>query len=239
MLCDILSYQYKHKGGNIMIYVLSDIHGNTEAWNNIKRIINFCPNDTMIINGDVIDRNPGGIDILEEIMDTPNMHLIMGNHEYMMYLAMKYNDSHCIMNWFDNGGDITLMEFHKRSKEQQDKILNYLIGLPQVVKISVNGITYEISHAAPKSTHEEDDEYNEYEFVLWDRTRYMQPTDLGHPFIFGHTPVMNIVQDANEILLLNHNWYAIDCGAAYPTIGRLGCLRLDDLKDFYSDQIGS
>jgi hypothetical protein len=27
----------------------------------------------------------------------------------------------------------------------------------------------------------------------------------------------------------------IDCGSGYPDVGRLACLRLDDMKEFYSD----
>ena len=44
-----------------MIYVLSDIHGNTERYNSIMQQINLQESDTLYVLGDVIDRYPDGI----------------------------------------------------------------------------------------------------------------------------------------------------------------------------------
>lgn len=41
-------------------------------------------NDTVYILDDVIDRGPDGIKLIQEIMDSPNMVMILGNHEHMM-----------------------------------------------------------------------------------------------------------------------------------------------------------
>ena len=71
-----------------MIYVLSDIHGNTARFNSIMEQINLQPEDTLYVLGDVVDRYPDGIKILRRIMKMPNAKMLMGNHEYMMLQAI-------------------------------------------------------------------------------------------------------------------------------------------------------
>ena len=51
-----------------MIYVLSDIHGNKENFDSILEKINLRMEDSLYILGDVIDRYPYGIQLLQQIM---------------------------------------------------------------------------------------------------------------------------------------------------------------------------
>lgn len=51
-----------------MIYVMSDIHGCGKAYHAMLRKIELCDSDHLYILGDVIDRGPDGISILEDIM---------------------------------------------------------------------------------------------------------------------------------------------------------------------------
>ena len=51
-----------------MIYVLSDIHGNKENFDSILEKINLPMEDSLYILGDVIDRYPYGIQLLQQIM---------------------------------------------------------------------------------------------------------------------------------------------------------------------------
>ena len=56
--------------------------------------------------------------------------------------------------------------------------------------------------------------------------------------ISGHTPTINIrhilgMSNSNRILFGKGNIY-IDCGCCLE-VGTLGCLRLDDMKEFYID----
>ena len=63
------------------IYVMSDIHGEDELFHAMLKQIRFSEEDTLYILGDVIDRGPNGIALLQEIMKTPNMVMLLGNHE--------------------------------------------------------------------------------------------------------------------------------------------------------------
>ena len=64
-----------------MLYVLSDIHGHYEAYRAILEAIRFSSRDVLYVLGDVIDRGPDGIRILQDMMVRPNVVPILGNHE--------------------------------------------------------------------------------------------------------------------------------------------------------------
>ena len=66
-----------------MIYCMSDIHGELDRFKAMLDLINFSSDDTLYIIGDVIDRHPGGVEILKIIKDKPNMFMLLGNHEQM------------------------------------------------------------------------------------------------------------------------------------------------------------
>ena len=65
-------------------YVMGDIHGEADRFHAMLEKICFSEEDTLILLGDVIDRGPDGIALLLEIMEMPNVIMLLGNHEYMM-----------------------------------------------------------------------------------------------------------------------------------------------------------
>ena len=66
-----------------MIYCMSDLHGERALFEQMLERIRFSDGDRLYIIGDVIDRGPDGVDLLERIMEAPNMTLLLGNHEQM------------------------------------------------------------------------------------------------------------------------------------------------------------
>ena len=44
--------------------------------------LSLRPDDTLYILGDVIDRGPDGVKILQDMMARPNVVPILGNHEF-------------------------------------------------------------------------------------------------------------------------------------------------------------
>ena len=73
-----------------MIYVMSDIHGNRRRFDSIMDQIQLQPEDKLYVIGDVIDRHPDGISILLQLMEMPNVTMLLGNHEFMMLNAIDY-----------------------------------------------------------------------------------------------------------------------------------------------------
>ena len=60
-----------------MIYVMSDIHGNHTRFRSVMDQIGLTDEDSLYILGDVIDRGHFGIQILQELMENPNVTCLL------------------------------------------------------------------------------------------------------------------------------------------------------------------
>lgn len=233
-----------------MTYVMSDIHGDSERFKRIMKQINLQPDDTLYILGDVIDRNPDGIRILRKIMKTPNIKMLLGNHEYMMMDALVYppNDkvdkwsrdyskTHELRLWYQNGGNVTHEYLKHIRKDLRQEIFDYIDSLPLNIEVEVNGQKFILVHGGVASNYEKI--YNRYddarEYAVWSRKSYEEIIPEDTILIFGHTPTVNLDYKTPMEIWHHGKYIGIDCGACYPFMGRLACLRLDDLKEFYSE----
>lgn len=220
-----------------MIYCLSDIHGEIDKFYKMLQLIEFSDKDTLYVIGDVIDRKPHGIDILEEIMATPNIQFIRGNHEQMCLDTFWHTASSMSYNakgvWKNNGGSNTYRELtYVCDPADRNRILKFISEAPVSMDIEVNGRKFHLVHGWPA--------YNE-EDMIWGR-----PQDgIGDIWeddvtpIIGHTPTILLYPDEGKsapfhIYHSPFGYIAIDCGCGNATERRrLACLRLDDMKEFY------
>lgn len=233
-----------------MIYVLSDIHGNLRRFESIMNQINFQPDDTLYILGDIVDRNPDGIKILRKIMKIPNVKMLLGNHEYMMMKAVGHckNAAEEKENtnwkqrrlWYRNGGEVTHDRLKRITLEQRAEIFRFLKSLPLNIDVEVNGEKYRLVHGSPVEnfgrSHFYYEEYeDETEFAVWERWNEMHHIPIGCTLVFGHTPTCHFQETEPWSIWKSDDAIGIDCGCGYEN-GRLGCLRLDDMKEFYSKE---
>ena len=236
-----------------MTYVLSDIHGQRRRWESILQQINLQSEDILYVLGDVIDRGPDGIQILRQIMSMPSVKMLIGNHELMMLEALYYplirdngqldETMYRKLNlWYRNGGKVTHQYLKRIRKTTRAEIFKYLDELPHNVRIEVNGKKYILTHAAV--TDGSPHKYaTDREYAVWHRYNYF-PKREDETVIFGHTTTVQYQNDNPISILYRNGWIGIDCGCSYPeegTIftgrcGRLACLRLDDMKEFYSEE---
>ena len=68
-------------------YAVSDLHGCYEQWLKIRNKLK--DNDTLYVLGDCIDRQAGGLGILQEAIEDPRCIVLCGNHEDMMMEALE------------------------------------------------------------------------------------------------------------------------------------------------------
>lgn len=230
-----------------MVYVLSDIHGQLNVFNKILSKIGFASNDHLYILGDAIDRGPDGVDILQEVMKANNITLLIGNHEHMMLDAIRTGLNHDYDLWFHNGGYITYSAYKDLTDEKQIQIVEYLRNCPLVIpRVEVNNRKFYLTHAgwlARKSELLYKDAFVfDIEEATWDRYFAMNPQKAemfdGYRIIFGHTPTTSLPYGrANSkhqpLISYCKNAVAIDCGMMNPEYGQLGCLRLNDFREFY------
>ena len=223
-------------------YVMSDIHGEADRFHAMLEKIQFSPNDTLYILGDVIDRGPDGILLLREIMAAPNMVMLLGNHEYMMLDYLKPEpDPIAIRRWNKNGNRPTLDAYLKLKAREQQEILDYLKFLPTHVELEINGKRFYLVHGFPgANVHDE----------VWCRPEMdtLNPIP-GCQLIIGHTPVLSLIKPEEEKaryamelesrgehlqICYAPGFIDIDCGCghSYP-IKALACIRMEDVIEYY------
>ena len=106
-----------------MIYAMSDLHGCYYKYIKMLEKINFSNNDTLYILGDVVDRGPDGIKILQDVINNRiKVSILRGNHEDMASRVLKvltyssdmYEDDNfpeIYRNWIVDGGTPTFEAF--------------------------------------------------------------------------------------------------------------------------------
>ena len=139
-----------------MIYVMSDLHGQYNAFIKMLELIKFADEDELYILGDIIDRGPNPLEIYDFIKDKPNIHMLMGNHELMM---MEYYDDkpRSWFNpreddyrlWMQNGGKVTEDAINAREKDEQEQIKEFFKNLEYYKLLEVDGEKFILSHARP------------------------------------------------------------------------------------------
>ena len=213
-----------------LIYCMSDIHGEYDRFVKMLELIQFSDDDTLYIIGDVIDRKPGGIDILKKIMASNNMVMLLGNHERMCLDTLGPNNvigSRSL--WLQNGGSETYRELmYMMVPAERHRILQYLSGLPDHLDIEVDGMKFHLVHGFPS---------DEPDVRIWERPLTFAPPPFpDRTVIVGHTPTcyMNLVENVPFTIWYGNGIIDIDCGCGNETeLRRLGCLRLDDMEEFY------
>lgn len=229
-----------------MTYVMSDIHGNSKRFHAMLRKIEFSADDTLYILGDVIDRGSDGIPLLLEIMNTPNMVMLLGNHEDMMRQTIETGSILHYSSWMKNGGDQTAEDFLNLSSQDRRSLKSWLHKLPCCLEIEVRGQDYLLVHGFPGP-----DTYS----CVWGRPDSVKSRvdwiDGRKRVIIGHTPVLLLhaeteeEQDAYVRKLIHQHecmrilqapgFIDLDCGCGHDLpVSRLACLRLDDMKEFYT-----
>ncbi|MBR3516045.1 MAG: fructose-bisphosphatase class III [Lachnospiraceae bacterium] len=231
-------------------YVMGDIHGEYDKFTELLEKIDFQDNDTLYLIGDVIDRGPHPIKVLQKLMEMPNVIPILGNHELMALHCMKFLmqeiTEESIMSldeetldhfwtWQQNGNDTTLHEFYQLDAEARRDVLDYLGEFLIYEELEVGGQAYLLVHAGLGnfSPDKDMDDYTIDELV-WDRADFNEKYFDDVIVISGHTPTQLIEGNPNPGSIYRaNNHIAIDCGSCFKS-GRIAVLCLDTGEEFYS-----
>lgn len=241
-----------------MNYAISDIHGQYKKYMAMLEKISFSDDDHLYIIGDAIDRGPDGGKVLLDIMDRKNVTLLMGNHESMMLYSGQNRGM--LDTWTLNGGVVTARQLSELGYNLGD-FTAFLESLPVVIpNLEVNGKKFCLVHACPpvrnirKTMYEDDLTPGELYDCVWSRRlamrqEGMKTIDLMAAYadttiLMGHTPVTDCgygLSDADGLPLISPNAGGrvlnLDCGCSKISVDpegiRLGCLRLEDMEEFY------
>ena len=234
-----------------MNYVISDIHGQYEKYRAMLAEIKFKSTDTLHVLGDVIDRGADGCKILLDMMGRPNVFPLLGNHEFtaamcLPWLMEEVTDQSlasldntqiaALSEWINNGGSPTLRELKQLKQTEREDILEYLREMELYIEVAAGGREFVLVHAGLDhfSPTKPLDKYELQDF-LFDRPGLNDVFFEDRYLIHGHTPTRVLLQEAGEPpedkILRRGTKISIDCGAAFG--GRLGCLCLDTMEEFY------
>ena len=226
---------------------MSDIHGCKEEFDLMLEKINFSKYDDLWIIGDVCDRGKDSANLMKKIISTDNIHLIFGNHDLWLdrYINAiiefhKGNQSILDMNedfkvWFYyNGGNLTINQFLDLKLPDLYDIKLYLENKIVYKELSIMGKDYLLVHAGISKEYLNESVYISSipeEVLLWAHIGIDDNPFKDKTMIVGHTPTFIYGEEYANKIIHGKNIYHIDCGCVY---GRsLGCLRLDDLEEFY------
>ncbi len=233
-----------------MTYVISDIHGDFEKY--IKMLELIKPdeeNDVLFVIGDVIDYGQDSFKILLDMSSRSNVYPIMGEHEHMALPLLKKlvgNISEkaiadfdaatlqSFADWGKHGGQTTAAAFRELDADDREWVVEYLEEFMPYEEIEVNGKEFVLVHAGLDnfSKSRELDSYDTEELIHnapdWSKIYFENKT-----LVVGHTPTVEINPSSKGKIWSLNGTVAIDCGVAHGL--PLGCLRLDDMKEFYVD----
>ena len=231
-----------------MTYVMADVHGQYEKYKKMLEKINFSDSDTLYILGDVVDRGEHPAKILYDMSMRPNVFPIMGNHEHMaMYMLKKLcveiteenceshlsaRDMEIMAIWDVNGGRTTVEDFSSFSADDREYLLDYLSEFSPYEELCVCGREFVLVHGGlPAFSQEKPLSLYNRAAMLYERTDYGKRYYRDKYLVTGHVPTCNIDPAYDGRIYIGNGHIAIDCGAGHGKA--LGCIRLDDLKEFY------
>lgn len=213
--------------------------------------ISLKVSDTLYIMGDVIDRGPDGVKILQDMMARPNVVPILGNHEFtaamcLPWLMEEVTDASigdltdaqlaALTEWLQNGGGPTLKALKELPQAQRQDILEYLRETELYAEVEVGGRSFVLTHAG-LDRFSPDKPLEDYELTdfLFGRPAPESAYWPHRTLIFGHTPTRLLREVAGETprddIFYGKGFIDIDCGCGFG--GRLGCLCLDTMEERY------
>lgn len=213
---------------------MSDLHGMYDKFISMLEQINFNSNDHLYILGDVLDRGDKSLEIIDYIRNHKNITLLKGNHELMFQESWRDTNNRYL--WFYNGGDDTFYKLKNKKFEYEESFYKYIKNLPYL-EIIDNFILVHAGLYLPNNYEnlsiEQIIELQEEDICVWDRTILNTNKHIkGYTIIIGHTPTKNIKDYEKAEIYKQEGIINIDRGACFDN-GKLACLRLDDMKEFY------
>jgi serine/threonine protein phosphatase 1 len=173
------------------VWVIGDIHGYNETFDALIKKLSITDQDIILCLGDLIDKGPDSLKVLERVKQSSQIFSIRGNHEEMMRLSISPKHGRMMKSWLKYGGLITLESFSKDEANQIEearKWLSFIENLPAEIVLD----KYRIVHAGYDDSKSLEDQNNQQR--IWGRTIFhtKQTLDPDRQIIVGHTPVQTL-----------------------------------------------
>jgi len=145
---------------------------------------------------------------------------------------------YCYRNWIYNGGKPTFNEYLSLSVSERAEIIKFLDGLLYYYELAIENQEYIFIHTVPVGFENKRslEDYKPFD-LLFNRIKKDEWNGKFYDdkiLIVGHTPTVYIDKKYAGKIYKKERIIDIDCGCADKNDGgRLGCLRLEDMKEYY------
>lgn len=226
-----------------MTYVTANLHGAHADFTKLLKIIKFKESDLLYILGDVVDYGEEPIGLVCDISMRYNVYTIAGEHDFMAARMLSgfekmlgsggTPDRKFIaeMNaWVADGGKSTLEGFRALDDEMKEGVIDYLSDMLLYEEIKIGGREYLLVHSGLGGLEMGRSDPGPAEM-------FVEPIDFSRRYfadktvIAGHIPTSDIPGGQAGKVFRGEGCIGVDCGAARG--GRIGCLRLEDGREFY------
>lgn len=232
------------------IYVMGDVHGEYDLFMDLLSKLSLKDTDILYTIGDILDRGPHPVKVLETMMQMPNLIPLIGNHEVMAMECLSFllqditEESIAsldevamgnLFHWERNGCQTTLDEFSALPKERRLELIDYIREFVLYEEVAVAGDRYLLVHGG-LGNFDKDKPLEDYSLtdIVWTRPNYDVPYFDDRFVVTGHTPTQLIRGNPNPGYIYRANGHiAIDCGACFLG-GHLAAICLDTGEEFYS-----
>lgn len=209
-------------------YAVGDIHGGAKTFRALLDRIDLQYGDKLYLLGDYIDRGPdskGVLDIILQLMESGfNLRPVRGNHDDMMFHAVKgYNDD-ISFYWMNGWGIETLKSFGlKNPEELQAPYLSLLEQMPYLWSDD----DFVFVHAGLDMTTDDPLTESSSFAMTWGETGAVDPARLGgRRLVTGHHPYpLPLIE-----IFLKSSHIFLDNGAFVSTWREYGNLVAMDLE---------
>ena len=183
-----------------MIYAMSDIHGQYEAFIDILDQIKLTQSDIIYFLGDYVDWGEGSIKVIDKCMQLEEKGLakcLIGNHDLMFLNQLKKDVSRygCGLGnslivdncWSSNRGLETYYDYSLLEDSHKEKIYNWLDNLPYTLEAEINNKKVLFAHSVPFTQLNKNDSNYIYfrEQAVWDRSLTEYSSEQQIEFING------------------------------------------------------
>ncbi len=111
-------------------YVTSDAHGHLRALDRALELAQPSDEDRIVVLGDMVDRGPDPVGVLELVRSLPGAHVLLGNHERMLLDTIAADNEADTLMWHMNGGFTTAEGLDALPQERYVDLVEWIAGLP-------------------------------------------------------------------------------------------------------------
>ncbi|HAS6048318.1 metallophosphoesterase [Vibrio vulnificus] len=198
------------------IFVIGDIHGKLALLQDILKRVDFHgERDLLISVGDLIDRGPDSVGVLDYYQTHHWFEAVMGNHEWMMVNALdaqnklerSEKEAYFIKIWHRNGCEWS----QNLTGAEKQRLRDAVAQLPSVITVELeDGRRFGISHAQPHSL--DWNEMIDWQGDMWDNPRWIwgrtriaeeEPQAIANVdlTLHGHTRSEGVKRVANSLFI--------------------------------------